>query len=93
MSPDIFQKVLIGLIVLLIIAAAAALVLLARHIFADSSRDDIRFSESMRRLQEQNTALRQENIYRDSSSSVDHYLPDSRLSSKSKNSRWFKRKG
>jgi D-alanyl-D-alanine carboxypeptidase len=93
MSPDIFQKVLIGLIILLIIAAAAALVLLARHIFADSSRDDIRFSESMRRLQEQNTALSQENIYRDSSSSVDHYLPDSRLNSKSKNSRWFKRKG
>ena len=92
-TPDVFQKVLIGLIVLLIIAAAAALVLLAKHILYDSSRDDIRFSESMRRLQEQSSALNQESIYRDSSSSVDHYLPDSRLNSRSKNSRWFKRKG
>ena len=89
MSPDIFQKVLIGLIVLLIIAAAAALVLLARHIFTDSSRDDIRFSESMRRLQEQNTALNQESIYRDSSSSVDHYLPDSRLKNAHVRRFWF----
>ena len=92
-TPDVFQKVLIGLIVLLIIAAAAALVLLAKHILYDSSRDDIRFSESMRRLQEQSSALNQESIYRDSSSSVDHYLPDTRLNSRSKSSRWFKRKG
>ena len=91
-SPDVFQKVLIGLIVLLIIAAIAALVLLARHILSDTSRDDIKFSESMRRLQEQNPGFSQEGIYRDSSSSVDHYLPDNRLNSR-KGGKWFKRKG
>ena len=92
-APGTFQKVLIVLIILAIIAAAAALVFLARHILSDSSRDEIRFSESMRRIQEQNTTLSQEGIYRDSSSSVDHYLPDTRLNSRRKSSRWFKRKG
>ena len=71
--------VLPAVIAVLILCAAAALVALSRRVVSEQARDGVRLSESMRRLQEQDSGFSQESLYRDSSSTVDHYLPDTRI--------------
>lgn len=70
--------VLIGIAAL---AALAAVAFLAQRIIADKAKEDLRMNESLRRLQ-QKSGSAQDGIYQDSSSSVDHYLKDTRIHSR-----------
>ena len=77
-------KVILLIVCLLLLAALAALaavVVLAQKILAGKAKEDLRMNDSLRRLQ-QNSGSAQEGLYQDSSSSVDHYLKDTRIHSR-----------
>ena len=91
-NGDTAGRFLIILIGILIIGLLAGIALLIRRILLDRSSREFRFSDSIRRIEQNDSSLTQEGSFRDTSSSVDHYLPDSR--SHRRNSRpFFRRKG
>ena len=65
---------------------------LIRRILLDRSSREFRFSDSIRRIEQNDSSLMQEGSFRDTSSSVDHYLPDSRSHRRSSKP-FFRRKG
>ena len=89
---DAAGRFLIILIGILIIGLLAGIVLLIRRILADRSGQEFRLSESLRRIQQNDSSFTQEGAFRDTSSSVDHYLPDNRSRRRSSQP-FFRRKG
>ena len=89
---DAAGRFLIILIGILIIGLLVGIVLLIRRILADRSGQEIRLSESLRRIQQNDSSFTQEGAFRDTSSSVDHYLPDNRSRRRSSQP-FFRRKG
>ena len=89
---DTAGRFLIILIGILIVGLLIGIVLLIRRILEDRSGQEFRLAESLRRIEQNDSSFIQEGAFRDTSSSVDHYLPDSR--SHRRNSRpFFRRKG
>ncbi len=89
---DTAGRFLIILIGILIIGLLAGIALLIRRILLDRSSREFRFSDSIRRIEQNDSSLTQEGSFRDTSSSVDHYLPDSRSHRRSSKP-FFRRKG
>ena len=91
-NGDTAGRFLIILIGILIIGLLAGIALLIRRILLDRSSREFRFSDSIRRIEQNDSSLTQEGSFRDTSSSVDHYLPDSRSHRRSSKP-FFRRKG